>query len=248
MNRQEIHLDISAARMRVEEAEGLGAKGVKYPGVQQREDDRLSEARRNLAELLEEKERNDARLARDEERLAKARRDETLLEKSPEAAAFDAWQRAIAKREVAEQLGHSGDVPTIEEIDVLRAAHEKAKLDAIAPANLRLEAIREEYERALHVVRDLQQRLHDLLQPYAEKWRAAAEEQLSTAVKLISQTQQLKSLLAEDGDVHDAFSFPRIDSTGFHRGDPRIAGDDSMRDVYLAMRASSREMSRSLGT
>lgn len=246
-NRREINKDLSAARMRLEEAEALSFKGiVKYPGVQQEDDARLAEAKWNLRELLKEKERNDAALAKDEDRLAKAVEAETLLEKSPESAAFDAWQNALAKREIAEQIGHTRNVPTTEEVEALRSDYEKAKVAAAAPVSHRLDAIRDEYERAVQVVRDLRQQLHEHLQPYVVKWRAAAEEQISAAVKLIAQSQQLDSLLGESGDKHDPFTFPRTKGGGKHTADPRIPGGDVMRDVYLAIRASSYKVSTRL--
>lgn len=246
MRRREIQIDLNAARARVEEAEALDGRAIKYPGAQREEDNRLAEAQRNLAELLEEKERNDTRLVRDEERLAQAKQEEAVLEKDPQASAFDAWQRAIAKREVAEQLGHSDNVPTVEEVEELRAVHEKAKLDAAAPVSHRLDALREEYARAVQTANELRQRLDDLLLPYTIRWREAAEEQVATAAKLIAQAQQLQSLMAEDGDVHNVFTYPRVDSAGYHRADPRIAGGEAMREVYLAIQASSSKVSRRL--
>lgn len=246
-NRREINKELSAARMRLEEAEALSFKGVvKYPGVQQEDDARLAEAKWNVAELVKESERNEATLAKDEERLGKAKQSEALLEKSPEAAAFDAWQNALAKREIAEQIGHSRNVPTTEEIEALRLEYDKVKAAAAAPASHRVEAVREEYEQAVQVVRDLRRQLHDLLQPHVTKWREAAEEQVSAAVKLIAQSQQLDSLLGESGDKYEPFTFPHAKGGGKHTADPRIPGGEAMRDVYLAIRASSYKVSSRL--
>lgn len=246
INRREINIDLNAARMRLEEAEALNFKSFKYPGVQQEDDARLVEARWKLAELLKEKERNDAGLAKDEERLVKAKQAESLLEKSPEAAAFDAWQRALAQREVAEQIGQSGSVPTVEEVEALQRAYEKAKVDAAAPVSHRLAVIEDEYVHAVQVVRDLQHKLRELLQPHVVRWQAAAEAQVSTAVKLISQAQQLNSLLSESGDEDSPFTFAHMSGEGTHSADPRIPGGDAMREVYLAIRASSYKVSQRL--
>ena len=170
-----------------------------------------------------------------QEQYAAAQKVEEDARRDPEAAAYNALMRASAQQDIAAQIGSVAPAPTKAEMEELRAAYEKAKLQKAAMLGPRLEAFKNEVLSRANVVAQIRQTLIDLLAPLEAKWRATADKQLATAVTLIAQTEQIGSLVSKNQDVYRPFRRDRISGDGEHVGRHEIDGGEAMREVYLAL-------------
>lgn len=170
-----------------------------------------------------------------QEQYAAAQKAEEGARRDPEAAAYNALMRASAQQDVAAQIGSVAPAPSKAEMEELRAAYERAKLEKAALLGPRLEAFKLEVQARAKVVEKTRQKLIDLLAPYEAKWRATADRQLAVAVTLLAQTEQMQSLLSDNQDVYRPFRRDRISGDGEHVGRHEIDGGDAMRGVYLAL-------------
>ena len=99
-----------------------------------------------------------------------------------------------------------------------------------------LETFQAEADRRAAWGRDAHTKLYKLLQPLREKWTAAADEQLGTAVTLIAQTEQLESLLQGYGTVYAPFKREQFAGQGTHEGDPTVPNLEAVLFVTHALR------------